>query len=155
LRCLSAANPSKILISTRLTPRTLLNPASQPIPGVLRIPLSGLRPSDAEALFCFCGIKGASANIRSFLATHCDCHPLTTSVLAGLIAHASPPLRHNFDLWLTSPGGAPALNLAKLDLVQKRNHILSVALRDLSPKSRELLSTLALINEPVDYPTLE
>src|SRR5262249_26150443 len=39
-------------------------------------------------------------------------------------------------------------------LVQKRNHILSTALSALPEKSRELLSTLALLSEPVDYPTL-
>jgi len=48
LRALAAARPSKILVSSRLTPRVLLNPAGQPIPGAKRISLPGLRPADAR-----------------------------------------------------------------------------------------------------------
>src|SRR6185295_8413340 len=52
------------------------------------------------------------------------------------------------------PAGGAALNLAELDLVQKRNHILRAAIEALPVKSRELLSTLALLFESVDYETL-
>ena len=50
LRALAGAAPSKILITSRLVPRALLNQAGQPIPGVLHEHLPGLRPADAEAL---------------------------------------------------------------------------------------------------------
>jgi len=50
IRALTAAAPSKLLLTSRLIPRVLLNPASQPIPGVLHERLPGLRPGDAEAL---------------------------------------------------------------------------------------------------------
>ena len=50
--------------------------------------------------------------------------------------------------------GGGQLNLANLDLIQKRNHILHAALAALPEKSRQLLSTLALLSEAVDYPTL-
>lgn len=56
LRALAAAAPSKLLVSSRLTPRVLLNPSGQPIPGAKRITLPGLRPPDAEALLRSCGI---------------------------------------------------------------------------------------------------
>ena len=55
---------------------------------------------------------------------------------------------------MNDPRGGGRLNLAELDLVQKRNRILGTALAALPDKSRELLSTLALLSEPVDYPTL-
>ncbi|HEV8042969.1 MAG TPA: DUF4062 domain-containing protein, partial [Bryobacteraceae bacterium] len=42
LRSLAAAAPSKLLITSRLVPRVLLNAANQPIPGVLRVSLPGL-----------------------------------------------------------------------------------------------------------------
>lgn len=153
LRALAAAAPSKLLITSRLVPRVLLNPASQPIPGVLRIPLPGLRPADAEALLRSCGVTGASQAIQNYLKSHCDCHPLVIGVLAGLITDYRPN-RSNFDAWAADPAGGGRLNLANLDLVQKRNHILKVALAALPEKSRQILSTLALLSEAVDYPTL-
>ena len=63
LRTLAAAAPSKVLITSRLVPRVLLNPANQPIPGVRRELLSGLRPAEAEALLRSCGITGTSSRL--------------------------------------------------------------------------------------------
>jgi hypothetical protein len=153
LRALAAAAPSKLLLTSRLIPRVLLNPASQPIQGVVHVRLPGLRPPDAEALLRSCGISGDSAEIQSYLKAHCDCHPLVTGVLAGLINDYLPD-RGNFDAWSDAADGGVALNLADLDLVQKRNHILRAALDALPEKSRQLLSTLALLSEAVDYATL-
>jgi Domain of unknown function (DUF4062) len=153
LRTLASAAPSKLLITSRLIPRVLLNPASQPIPGVRHERLSGLRPPDAEALLRSCGVIGSSADMQSFLQSHCDCHPLVTGILAGLINDYLPD-RGNFDRWAGERDGGAALNLADLDLVQKRNHILRAALDALPEKSRQLLSTLALLSEAVDSDTL-
>jgi hypothetical protein len=153
LRMLAAAAPSKLLITTRLTPRVLLNPSSQGIQGVLRVPLPGLRPTDAEQLLRACGVNGDSQEIQNYLKSHCDCHPLVTGVIAGLISNYLPS-RGNFDAWAADSAAGGQLNLANLDLVQKRNHILHAALADLPEKSRQLLSTLALLPEAVDYPTL-
>lgn len=153
LRALASAAPSKLLLTSRLIPRVLLNPASQPIPGVLQERLPGLRPRDAEALLRSCGITGGSEQIQNYLKTHCDCHPLVTGVLAGLINDYLPD-RGNFDAWSAARDGGAALDLADLDLVQKRNHILHTALAALSEKSRQLLSILALLSEATDYATL-
>ena len=153
LRALAAATPSKLLITSRLVPRVLLNPASRTIPGVLRVSLPGLRPADAEALLRSCGVTGRSQAIQNYLKSHCDCHPLVTGVLAGL-ANDYLPGKGNFDAWAADPDGGGRLNLADLNLVQKRNHILKAALDALPEKSRQLLSTLALLSEAVDYPTL-
>jgi len=155
LRLLATANPSKVLVSTRLMPRVLLNASNQPVPGVRREPLAGLRPGDAEALFRAGGVQGDSDRIRAYLRENCDNHPLVIGVLAGLVANYLPA-RGDFDRWVedAGPQGGARLNLAKLDLVQKRNHILRAALDDLPEASRRLLSTLALISESVDYETL-
>jgi hypothetical protein len=75
LRALAAVAPSKLIVTSRLVPRVLLNPASQAIPGVLRVSLPGLRPADAEALLRSCGVKGDSQAIQTYLKSHCDCHP--------------------------------------------------------------------------------
>jgi hypothetical protein len=153
LRALAGAAPSRALLTSRLPPRVLLNSASQPIPGVLRERLPGLRPPDAEALFCGCGVSGDSKAIQTYLQEHCDCHPLVTGVLAGLVTGYLPD-RGNFDTWAADPNGGGQLNLADLDLIQKRNHILKAAMEALDEKSRQLLSTLALLSEAADYPAL-
>ncbi len=154
LRALAGANPSKILITSRLVPLTLLNQAGQPIPGVLHKSLSGLRPADAEALLRACGVHGSSWFIQDYLRRHCDCHPLVTGILAGLV-HDYLPGRGHFDAWAADPDYGGRLNLAELNLVQKRNHILKAALSALPDPSHLLLSTLALLSESVDYETLK
>lgn len=154
LRSLAGAAPSKILVSTRLTPRALLNPAGQAIVGAKRVPLPGLRPADAEAMFRNCGIAGDGERIRAYLSENCDNHPLVIGALAGLIAHYLPA-RGDFDAWLIDPDGGAALDLAALDLVQRRNHILHAAIRDLDADSAAVLSMLSMLSEAVDYDTLK
>ena len=154
LRALAAATPSKILISSRLIPRVLLNPAGLPIPGVTPpLKLPGLDDADAEQLLRSCGVDGTSADIRYYLNTYCGNHPLLIGVLAGLI-NAPGPHRGNFDGWAADPAYGAKLNLASLDLIQSRNHILHAALEALEPASRQLLSTLALLSSAVDYETV-
>ena len=153
LRQLAAAGPSKILITSRLVPRVLLNAANQPIPGVLHERLPGLRPADAEALLRTCGVRGDSAQMQDYLQRHCDCHPLVTGVVAGLINDYLPG-RGDFDAWAADPDHGGRLNLGRLDLTQKRNHILTEALEALPDASRQLLSTLSLLPESFDYTIL-
>ncbi|MEM1329448.1 MAG: hypothetical protein AAGG07_02685 [Planctomycetota bacterium] len=156
LRVLATAAPSKLLITTRLTPSSLLNPSKQAVPGVLRQTLKGLRPPDAERLLRSQGITGDTAAIRNYLTTNCDCHPLVTGVLAGLMNDYLPD-PGNFDAWVndSSRVGGARLDLAELDLKKRKNHILEMSIRTLKPESRQLLSTLALISAGVDYKTLE
>ena len=153
LRALTAAGPSKILISSRLIPRVLLNQAGIPIPGVRPVRLPGLDDVDAESLLRACGITGSSSAIRYYLNAYCANHPLVIGVLAGLI-NSPGPHRGDFDAWSADPEGGAKLDLASLDLVQRRNHILQAALDSLSQPSRQLLSTLALLSDAVDYQTV-
>lgn len=153
LRALAGAGPSKILVSSRLIPRVLLNQAGIPLPGVKPLTLPGLDETDAEALLRACGVRGTSADIRYYLTTYCANHPLVIGVLAGLI-HSPGPHRGDFDAWAADPEYGAKLNLASLDLIQRRNHILRAALDALQPASRQLLSTLALLSDAVDYATV-
>jgi hypothetical protein len=153
LRRLAGAVPSKILVTSRLAPRVLLNQAGQPLPGVRHEHLPGLRPADAEALLRACGIRGGSGAIQDYLRRHCDCHPLVTGIVAGLV-HGYLPARGDFDAWAADPGYGGQLNLAEPDLVQARNHILEAAVTALPDRDRQLLSNLALLSEAVDYRTL-
>lgn len=149
LKQLTSATPSKLLLTTRLTPRNLLNCANNPIPGVLRKHLLGLRPPDAETLLRNCGVTGKSHTIQNYLERHCKFHPLVTGVIAGLVNNYLPQ-RGNFDVWEADPEHGGHLNLANLNLVQKRNHILNTALDTLPKISRQLISTLALLFESAD-----
>jgi hypothetical protein len=153
LRALATAAPSKILISSRLTPRALLNQAGIPLPGVKPLALPGLDEADAEELLRSCGIHGTSADIRYYLTHYCGNHPLVIGLLAGLI-NSPGPHRGNFDNWAANPEYGAKLDLASLDLIQSRNHILRAAMEALEPPSRELLSTLALLSNSVDYETV-
>ncbi len=153
LRALAACAPSKILISSRLIPRVLLNAGGLPIPQVQPLNLPGMDDADAEEFLRANGVTGTSHAIRYYLKTYCDNHPLTIGALAGLIRNYLPK-RGDFDRWAADPQHGAALDLASLDLKQRRNHILTAAIAALSEPSRALLSTLALIQEGVDYETL-
>ncbi len=153
LRALAAAAPSKILVSSRLTPRVLLNSSGQPVNGAKRYTLPGLRPGDAEQLLRSCGIDGDSEAIQKYLAANCDNHPLVIGALAGLI-NKPGPTRSDFDAWASHPDGGMSLDLADLNLMQRRNHIIEAAYRAVSAEGQELLSTLAFISDAVDYETL-
>ncbi|MEY9453255.1 tetratricopeptide (TPR) repeat protein [Bradyrhizobium ottawaense] len=154
LRRLVAAGPSKIVVSSRLTPRALMNSSHVAVPGVRRQILTGLRPVDAEAMIRRCGVVGDSQAIRAYLQQNCDCHPLVVGALAGLI-NDYPYDRGNFDRWVRDLNGGMALDLGKLDLVKRQNHILLAAIDALSPNSRRLLHLLSILQSAVDFKTLE
>lgn len=154
LRQLSSASPSKVLVSSRLMPQALLNPAHQPIPGVRREPLRGLRPEDAVLLLQRCGVRGDPMAMQRFVQANCDGHPLVVGALAGLIVEPIPAAG-DFDAWVNHPAGGAALDLGALDLTQKRNHILRAALAAVPRHGRELLQTLALLHGGVDRIALE
>jgi len=154
LRRLAAVTSSKLLISTRLTPATLVNNSGQAISGVKRELLKGLRPADAEALFRACGVRGDAQAIQSFLQANCDGHPLVVGVLAGLVNDYLPD-RGNFMAWRDDPAYGSKLDWATLDLIQRRNHILDEAIAALDPLALQLLQGLAILIGGADYSLLE
>ena len=153
LELLAGAAPSKVLISSRLTPLALLSASDTPIIGVRQESLPGLRPEDAEDMLRACGLKGDGAAMRAYLQSNCDCHPLVIGVIAGLInKFARAP--GNFDKWVSDAKGGAGLNLSKLDLVQKRNHILSHAIESLDAAELGILQLLSLFPRAADYSVL-
>ncbi|HEX8779943.1 MAG TPA: hypothetical protein VF728_02070, partial [Nocardioides sp.] len=149
LRRLATSAPSKVLITTRIAPRSLLNTSELPIQGVRREVLQGLRPADAEALLRSCGVRGSSVVIQPFLQRHCDSHPLVVGALAGLVRDYLPA-RGDFDAWAADPRFGGQLDLAELDLAQKRNHILEAAISAVDQPGRQLLSALAFVVDAAD-----
>ena len=80
--------------------------------------------------------------------------PLSSAALAGLV-NDYLPAPGDFDKWVADPAYGGSLNLADLDLTQKRNHILRTAIDALSPPSLQLLQTLALLHGGADYAALK
>lgn len=154
LRAFCGATPSKVLISSRLTPQPLLNNSGEILPGAQHIELRGLDSADAEHLIRELGIRGDSTRMRMYLQKHFGCHPLVVGVVGGLVANFLPAPR-NFDIWAEHPQGGSDLHFASMNLVQRRNHILKVALDALNPEGRMLLGRLSLISEAADLETLQ
>ena len=154
LRLLTAAAPSKLLVTSRLTPQALINRSGMAMPGVRREMLAGLRPADAESLLRACGVSGNSKAMQEYVQRNCDCHPLVIGALAGLI-NTYMPDRGNFDAWLGDPQAGGRLGLGDLDLIQRRNHILDTAIDALPEPGRKVLQTLSLLQGGADYATLK
>lgn len=154
LHLLATAAPSKILVSSRLTPSSLINRSGSLVPGVQREMLLGLRPPDAVQLMRNAGIKGNEKAIRDYIQNNCGCHPLVVGVLAGLINDYLSD-RGNFDAWRDASDGGRSLNFANLDLTAKRTHILDTAISALPDEGVKLLQTLALLLKGADYELLK
>jgi tetratricopeptide (TPR) repeat protein len=147
LRALTNATPSKVLISTRLTPQDLQDKAGQFLQGVGRLELAGLRTEDALQLFKETGVHGDPTVIGAFLAQFGD-HALLIQALAGRIReYREAP--GDFDVWYQVVG--QRLQLSEGDLAARRTSILQAALADLDPAVFRLLCNLAAFRYPVDY----
>lgn len=154
LRQLSSVHPTKILITSRLMPRALLNRSGQPLPGVRHVDLQGLDPADAEQLMRRAGAEGDSQRMQRYIQQHFAGHPLVVGVVAGLVMrYRSKP--GDFDRWADDPNGGAEIDLASMDVMQKRNHILKAAFADLTPEELVLMGRLGLISDAVDFETIE
>jgi tetratricopeptide (TPR) repeat protein len=154
LRLLSGVQPSKVLVTSRLMPRALLNRAGQPLPGVAHIYLQGLDPADAEHLMREAGARGDSARMQQYVQRHFSGHPLVVGVVAGLVARYRPA-PGDFDQWAEDSQGGADVDLASMDLTQRRNHILKAAFDDLTAEERVLMVRLGLVSDAVDLATIE
>ena len=154
LRQLIAAAPSKILITSRLMPAALTNWTRQALPGVRHLYLGGLHSDDALKMMRDIGVRGDDSTIRHYLKDNFDNHPLMLGIVAGLVNdYFREP--GDFDRWADDPQGGASLDLAKLDLSQRRTHILAAALNGLEPGVRQLLSRIAAFGQAVSSQTLE
>lgn len=154
LRQLSDCGPSRVLVTSRLVPADLTNRAGQCVPGVRFVHLAGLGPDDALALVRAAGVRGQAEAIRRYLSANFGNHPLVITVWAGLLNHyyCDPG---DFDVWVNDPEGGGALRLSKLDLRQRRTHILAAALNALPSNRRRLLVRLAQLSYVVERKTVE
>lgn len=137
---------SKVLMTTRLTPRAVLDRHSKEmVLGCREVELTSMQPADAVEFFYKKKIIGARFEIEAACAPY-DYHPLSLRILAGQI------LRHfhnRCDIVV-----AQKLKIDG-DLKAQRHHILEVAYNGLSEKGQKLLSTIACFRSSVEFKTLE
>jgi len=151
---LVTAEPSRILVTSRLMPAELANKAGLPLKGVQHRDLLGMHPDDALRLMRGLDIRGDESAIRRYLTGHFDNHPLLIGIIAGLVNdYVKDP--GNFDRWADDPQGGSSLHLASLKIEQRRTHILAVALNGLEPGVRQLLSRMAAFSDAVAFETIE
>ncbi|HEY1936213.1 MAG TPA: DUF4062 domain-containing protein [Acetobacteraceae bacterium] len=154
LHQLAGATPSKLLVSSRLMPRALLNASGAPVQGVRREQLHGLAPEDAEAMLRRAGIKGDGERIRRYLAQAFDCHALSVGLVVGMVRSALWA-EMDFDQWVDDPRGGAAFNVFDADLRQRQTHILEVAFSGLDAAERDLLAFIAINENPIRLRVLE
>lgn len=153
LHRLSDCDPSKLLLTTRMIPKALLNNSQDYISTVRPKQLEGLSDEDALAFMTDLKVRGDAERIQRFLRRECDNHPLTLGAIAGLVLEY-PADPGNFDKWRNDPDHGGQLNLGELDLTNRQNHILSFAVGSLNDTSRKVLSQIALWQHGIAYATL-
>ena len=152
VRALAACAPSKILVSTRLRPHELEDKTRQTLNGVDEHILRGIYPpEEALALLDFHGVRGDGQAIMHFTGQFGN-HALLLNILAGLVINYRPA-PGDFDAWNADEGAD--FRLSEIDLSQRRSHILTAALRNLTDEQERLLGYVAAFRYPVSYQALQ
>jgi|GEM_PF-1721920 len=147
---LSKVAPSKILITSRLRPSAFLNRSNVILPGIDYYILNGFNNDDAIDFFTACRIRGSREKVQHYLKSQCDNHPLVMGALAGIINQYIPD-RSNFDKWYNDEEGAGKLDLAQLDLTQRKHHIVKYSIDILPQTGKDVLSFLSFFSHGIDY----
>jgi len=133
----------KVLLTTRIRPRTL-EERSQLLAGCHELELTGLSPDDGVDFFQAQGVRGNRNEIDQVCKTY-GYHPLALRLLTGLIVKD-----------MRQPGDIAVAERLEIsgELIQRRNHVLQHAYRQLTPPRRRLLSRIACFRGVVAYTTL-
>ena len=148
-RRLAKLGASRVLVSSRLYPAALEDPAGQPIKGCYRFDLDGLNEADALAFWESFGLTGTAESLLSFFATF-DRHPLLIQALASVITRDRRANR-NFDIWRALH---PGFDIFSLPIKQVRTHILDLAMQGLSERELYALHVIAGVRSPIAFETL-
>jgi tetratricopeptide (TPR) repeat protein len=135
---------SKVLMSTRLTPRAV-KPRGEFMLGCREQELTAMQKADAVEFFHKQKIKGTHAEIEAACAPY-GYHPLSLRLLTGRILK-------DFD----NPADIVVAQKLKIDgdMVQQKHHVLKVSYNSLPPQEQKLLSTIACFRSPVELKTLQ
>lgn len=135
---------SKVLMTTRLTPRTI-KPRGEFMLGCREEELTAMQKADAVEFFHKQKIKGTHAEIEAACAPY-GYHPLSLRLLAGRILK-------DFD----NPADINVAQKLKIDgdIKQQKHHVLEVSYNSLSIDEQKLLNTIACFRSTVELKTLE
>ncbi len=135
---------SKVLLTTRLSPRVLEAKGGDLLAGCRDEPLDRMQPADAVGFFHAQGIRGTHTEIETACAPYGH-HPLSLRLLAGLIVGD-----------FQQPGDIAAAKRLDVsgDLIQRQHHVLEMAYDSLAPSRQALLGRIACFRSPVSYETL-
>jgi len=135
---------SKILMTTRLTPR-VVKPRGESLQGCLETELKEMDKADAVTFFHAQKVKGTYTEIEAACAAY-GYHPLSLRILAGVIINN----REN-------PGGIKVTESLDItdNIVQNKNHVLEVAYNSLSMEEQKLLSNISCLRSPTNYQTVK
>jgi tetratricopeptide (TPR) repeat protein len=135
---------SKVLLTTRLTPRVLEAKGGRLLEGCRKEELTQMQPGDAVEFFRAQGIRGTHTEIEAACEPY-GYHPLSLRLLAGLILSD-----------FQQPGDIAAAKRLDVsgDLVQRQHHVLQTSYDSLTAERQGLLSRIACFRSPVNYGTL-
>jgi hypothetical protein len=150
LQRLASIRSSRILVSSRLFPAEFQTATGLPIPGALRLDLSGLKDNDAIDLWRSLGVSGSRDTLLPIFRSFAN-HPLLVQALAGEISRFREG-PGDFDAWREAN---PALDPSRLGDVQKdMAEVLIYALQGLADPPRSVLRTVAAFRMPASYDAL-
>ena len=135
---------SKILMTTRLTPRAVKLRGGFML-GCREEELAAMQKEDAIEFFKKQKINGTHADIEAACAPY-GYHPLSLRLLAGCILK-------DFE----NPADIVVAKRLKIDgdIKQHQHHVLEVSYNSLPSQEQKLLSTIACFRSPVDYKVLD
>ena len=135
---------SKVLITTRLTPRAVKT-HDELLQGCFEKELKEMDKADAVAFFHAQGIQGNRTEIEAACAPY-GYHPLSLRLLAGRILK-------DFE----NPADIVVAQKLKIDgdIIQQKHHVLEVSYNSLPPHEQKLLSTIVCFRSPVELKTLQ
>ena len=135
---------SKLLMTTRLTPRTV-KPRGEIMLGCHEEELTSMSKEDAVDFFRKQGIKGTHAEIEAACALY-GYHPLSLRLLAGRILK-------DFE----NPADIVVAQRLKIDgdIIQQKHHVLEISYNSLPPHEQKILGTIACFRSPVEFTALQ
>jgi tetratricopeptide (TPR) repeat protein len=142
--CSLPSMKSKILITTRLTPRAV-KPRGEFLLGCHEVELTAMQKTDAVEFFHKQKIKGTHAEIEAACAPY-GYHPLSLCLLAGRILK---DFENSADIVV-----AQKLKIDG-DIKQHQHHVLEISYNNLPSHKQKLLSTIACFRSAVEHKSLE
>jgi len=140
---------SKVVMTTRLTPRILFAGAGHdsPLQGMIEEELLQMQSADAVEFFHRQGIRGTHTEIETQCAPY-GYHPLSLRLLAGLVLKDN---RQAGDIACASRYA----DKVSADLKQRQRHVLEQAYEALTPALKTLLGRLACFRSSMTYEAIE